>query len=130
MINEFARSDGEIPEGEDYITDTQWKDYVPTYHKMTGKLDLNTREALWKILKVFKVEYCVLKKRHNNNWNRQIEDRYRILLKEQMNSWTKIETRHVINFIIKEIDRIVFYQDSTLSIYKLPLTFPTGFMCQ
>ena len=44
--------------------------------------------------------------------------------------WDKVEDEYVINFVTKFIDKITFYHDSNLSIFILPLKFPTGFMCQ
>ena len=41
MAKNFAVEDEKIQEDEDYITDGQWYNYIPTYQKLTGMSDEN-----------------------------------------------------------------------------------------
>ena len=124
MAKNFAVEDEKIPENEDYITDGQWYNYIPTYLKLTGMSDENAvmtgseeaihknKDKLWRNIKVIKIDLCVAKNTKKNKWSKTFENRYKNLLDARAKKWSRIEAKYVIRFITKFIDNIPFYHDS------------------
>ena len=125
-----VHEDETIKENIDFITDKQWEDFTPRYIAMTGKVEDRPAVKLFRDIKSLKIGAIVKNRTNKEGWNLKTSDRYKKLLDERAKLWDKVEQSYVVKFAQTGIDRVPFYHDSTLNIFKVPLQFPTGFICQ